>query len=433
MKIQGKLKAGVGVAIISPDEPEKLRPTGMTRLGSTLGVLDDLRVEALAVSVGDTVAFMLSSDLRMIEEEWLRTARDVVAATTGCDPKKILFSSRHNHCSNPEPLPGADGADDALARAEKKIVDGLSNACIEAFENLRPAELASFTCRLKDVIGEVRRMQLGNGTAVQCWGSGPVVAPGMKLVGPLGEPQMEIDALTIREPGADKPFALLTSYPSHPHLYELPYFSGEWPGGAMREIECKIPGLVHVFANGACGNVDTHCIHPAPGDADEAVEWFKQSCSEIGRRFSEPVVEALGKLSHDDWTDDVTLGHSYWSQHEGEAQHGGRMMIINALTLNETAIVSLPGELFTEYGRWLHEQNPFGRLLLISYNGSQAGYIATPIAFEQGSYEVMRGPAASRETEGIPMTPRAPNIRARVETGQEICDRVISLLSTLTD
>ena len=421
---------GAGRAVISPDEPGQLQPTGMTRLVSTRGVLEDLTVESLAFSTGDDLAFALSGDLRCLEYSWVAAVRQRVSDKTGCDPERILFSSIHNHCSNP--IPANDAVDDeAAVRAVNKIVKGIGDACLSAFDDLRRAEFASFRARLKETIGEVRRMLLGNGTVVQCWGSGPVVAPGMKLLGPTGPNSMEINGLVFREPGARQPFALLTSYPSHPHLYELPYFSGEPPGAVKREMERRFPGLKHVYANGTGGDIDMHCVHPMPRYEDEAVQWFQNSCAEIARRFADSVEPVIRELPDDSYTGKVSMQHCYWSQFEGEENPAGRMSMINALVLNESAIVSIPAEMFSSFGRWMHEQNPFESLLLMAYNGSAKGYIPTPIAIEQGGYETMRGAAVSCEDEARPMVPGSPNLRARAQTGQEISDRVISLLNKL--
>ena len=60
---------GVGTADISPPHPELLTPTGMGRRVRTRGVLDPLRVEAMAISVGGELAFVTTSDLRTIPME----------------------------------------------------------------------------------------------------------------------------------------------------------------------------------------------------------------------------------------------------------------------------------------------------------------------------------------------------------------------------
>jgi len=427
------LKVGVGRSIISPEETDQLQPTGMTRLGPTRGILDDLTVEAVAISVAPDAAFVLSGDLRCLQYNWVEAVRLRVSEAIGCDPKRILFGSTHNHCSNPEAENDAPNGEEATGRAVAKIVRGIGNACLSAYDNLRPAEMASFEAHLHEPIGEVRRMRLGNGTVVQCWGSGPVVAPGMKLLGQAGPASMKIDGMAFREPGASAPFALLTSYPSHPHLYELPYFSGETSGAVKRELERRFPGLTHVYANGTGGDIDMHFVHPMPSDEEEAIEWFRTSCKEISRRFAEAVEPVLLGLDDNSYTGTVSMQHRYWSCFEDSEVSSGRMIILNALVLNDSAIVSIPAEIFSSYGRWMHDHNPFKSLLLVSYNGSSKGYIGTPIAFEQGGYETMRGAALSEEEEGQPMVAGKPNLRARVDTGQLISEQVVAILNDLKD
>ncbi len=48
-----------------------------------------------------------------------------------------------------------------------------------------------------------------------------------------------MDVLAAREVRADRPFAILTSYAAQPQLYELPYFSGEFPGAVIRRVSIR--------------------------------------------------------------------------------------------------------------------------------------------------------------------------------------------------
>jgi len=130
------------------------------------------------------------------------------------------------------PRPGRPIAQAKAAeqKAIRKIVNAFIDSCVEAASTIAPAEIAAATTHLLEPIGQNRRARLSNGTCANAWGSGPVIPPGLKYAGPAGPDSTRIDILAARRLGEERPFAVLTSYASHPHLYALPYFSGETIG-----------------------------------------------------------------------------------------------------------------------------------------------------------------------------------------------------------
>ena len=422
----GELRIGVAHRDISPPRPELLAPTGMGRIVPTRGVLDPLRVEAMAIRMGEELAFIITSDLRMFPMQWIVEVREAVGERTGCDPRRVLFSAVHNHCSSPEPADDSPEAAEATDEANRKIVDALIDACVAAVEDVRPAEIASVTTTLTETVGENRRFVLGGGTAVNSWGAGPVIPPGVKAVGPAGPDSTRVDVLAAREIGASQPFAVLTSYATHPHLYELPYFSGEFPGAAKRCIEAALPGAVALHATHAGGNVDLHGIHPKPDDEPGSVAWFRRSADLLGQRLADAALPAIAAATYSRPT---TLRHVYESTENLSVPGSRRLVIINGIALGDIGIVSIPGEMFIEFGIAIHAGSPPARTILIAYNGSRQGYVPPAIGFEQGSYEVMRGPSATVAEEDT----RHVTIRARPETGDEIVASVLGVLSRLAD
>ena len=150
-----QFQVGVAWRDISPEQPELLTgPTGMGRLVPIRGVLDPLRMEAMALRAGGELAFVTTSDLRAVEWEWMGEIRQAVARKTGADPMKILFSAVHNHCSSPAPTNHSPQAKAAGQKAIRKIVNAFIDACVEAASNLAPAEIAAATTDVLEPIGQ---------------------------------------------------------------------------------------------------------------------------------------------------------------------------------------------------------------------------------------------------------------------------------------
>ena len=389
------LHIGVGTADISPPHPEHLKPTGMGRPVPTRGVLDPLRVEALAIRVGGELAFFTTSDLRTIpmvrgapEESGppspsgpprtipmgsggSREIQRKVAARCGCREHRVLLSAVHNHCSSPEAADASPRAKAALAKANRRIIGGFVEACAMAQARLRPAELAAATATLAEPVGQNRRMLLSNGTCVNCWGAGPMIPFGHRAVGPAGPHSTRVDILAAREVGEQAPFAILTCYHTHPHLYELPYFSGEFPGAVKRRIERHFPGAVALHANATGGDVDLHCVHPMTDYEPQQVRWFRDSAELLADRLVRAVLPAVPTAGYQR---PARLRHEYSSSKPQETPGSRRLTIVNAVALGDFAFVSMPGEVFLSFGLEVLERSPFAHTMLMGYNGSREGY-----------------------------------------------------------
>ncbi len=420
-------KAGVARREISPPQPSLLKPTGMGRPHPTRGVLDPLYSEALALSVGEETALLITADLRTYQYPWLLEVRERVSRQTGVDPARILFSCTHNHCSSPMPADDSPEAAAAEEEANRVILQGLVDSCCAAYDNRRPAEIAATTTHLAATIGENRRLRFSSGLCLNGWGAGGIVPPGQKIVGPAGPDSTRLDLCFIREPGVDHPFAVLTSYATHPHMYELPAFSGEFPGAAKRILGDRVPGAIILHATHACGDIDIHTVHPMPDDPDEKIAWFRRSIDRVGSPFADAVMDSLSSARY---TRPRTLRTDIFTTEQPDSSPDRRVYTLSAVALDDIAFLSMPGELFHELGLLVHDESPFAHLNLMAYNGTGRAYLATPLAFEQGSYEVMRGPAP-RAPDGDALAPIPTRAGAQVETGVRIAEEASALLRRL--
>jgi len=236
--------------------------------------------------------------------------------------------------------------------------------------------------------------------------------------------------LAVRELGAAKPFAVITSYATHPHLTGIPYFSGEFPGEAKREVARRLGGdPVVLYANHCGGDNDLHVMQPEPDHTtDKVVAWFQSSQRILAARFADAVVPAV--LAADDWSRPTRLRHAYWSRGEDDATGRKRAVVVSALALGDVAIVSIPGELFLELGLRLKAESPFPKLITVGYNMMTGCYQPLPIHFEQGSYEVMRG-AAADDDEILEPRPGVFVRRATPDLGTQVIDCALALLREL--
>lgn len=430
-----EFQVGAASVNISPDRPDLLVVRGLHGPEKPASVMkgNELYVDAMAVRAGGRTVIFATADTGGHGYKREIDVRKAVAAKTGIDPKCVIVTGRHNHSQGARPIdPDSAEANNAGKRFWEGIRKGMIDACVRAVGNLRPAEIAAGTAPLTKPIGQNRRVQFGHGGCMSGWGTGPIAPPREKIAPQPGPDSTRIDFLVAREVGKARPFAILTSYATHIHLAATCTFNGEFPGGVRNALRKRIPGITVVYANSTGGDVDLHCVHPIPpGGWDARLKWYAESIDLLGNRFADAV---MGAMPTRGYFRPSAIRHEYFST-EGKDKRRTRLYIINGVALGDAAVVSIPAELFNELGLKIHAANPFKHLLLMGYNGSGwLGYVGTPLSYEQGGYEIQRGPAPSPEDEQRMIDAGIKNRaigRARLNTGLEIVEKTGEVLKRL--
>jgi len=430
-----ELRVGAGSANVSPDNAHLLTMGGMGRELVPAGVVKDseMFVDAVAFEAGGELLIIATFDASARSGGDEKPVADVIAERTGVKASHLRILSRHNHSGWASPLDRRDPKCTAAAEAfRKKKRQGTIDACCQAVESLRPAEIAAATAMLTETVGTNRRMRYSTGGVCPCWGAGPISIPGEKFAGPNGSDPKRITFLCAREIGADKPFVVLTSYGSHIHLTNLHYLSAEVVGGVKNAFAKRLPGATIVYGNAFCGDVDMHSVWPiGTEDPDGRVEWFRKSANLLGERFVKAVMAAMPT---DGYVRCDSLKYLEYSTVGRRSDRRTRSYMIRGFRLGDIAIVTTPAEMFSAFAEQIHEASPFEDLILLSFDHpGRLGYIGTPIAYEQGGYEVGRA-RFSAETESA-MAAAGVRSRgmgtARTYTGVEVTANTIALLAEL--
>ena len=139
-----ELSAGVARRVINP-------PIGMERPGIRLfadpiqAIESDLTATVLVLSADDRRLAMVACDLCAVARTTVERIRQVVAQRVGTDPSQVLFNESHTH-SGPA-LPGftpATGAQAALESAyQADLLRWAEEAATEAAAALRPARIGA--------------------------------------------------------------------------------------------------------------------------------------------------------------------------------------------------------------------------------------------------------------------------------------------------
>lgn len=269
------------------------------------------------------------------------------------------------------------------------------------------------------------------------WGEAEVkkVASNRRLLGPDGkvravrytatrDPKLRAEPVGTIDPDVsllsfwneNKPVAVLSYYACHPQSY---YRTGtpspDFPGIARFMRGQGVPEALHVHFNGAGGNLGAGKYNDGDKEnrmilanrmAKGMLEAWKATkkwpVGPDGIRFEvEKVRLPLATHLQDEEAVMEALknepGRGYFAKVDQAAfmlrHQVGAKVDVSCLTVGDSRVLHMPGELFVEYQLAAKEMRPDLKVAMAAYGEYGTGYIGTEIAYEQGGYET--SPTAS--------------------------------------
>lgn len=381
------LTLGTHRAYISPPDVTNLHPAGMSRLQPSPGFLDELEINLMVLRDGRrTAVICLSDELFITREEYEDFCGLLEERAPGAC---LIVCATHDHSATPvphgKPTPEMHAA---IRSAREKVRAGFISSLEAALGDLTEVEVAAARIPFPGTLSGNRRAKLGNGSAISAFGAGPLIPPGQKCAGRPGPDPAEIDLLAFRQPGHSHPKALLTGYSSHIHIYEIAYFNTEAAGAARNALRARFPGTHPFYSIGFAGDVAIQKVHPCAGDDEPfRIEWEKESLRAHGEAFAEAVARGLPSLKY------APAGGLDFLRHSEPGPSNEEFLLVETLRIGPHAVCSLSGEMSLAWEEELRAGLPCASLLSMAYNASWLGYVSPPLAFEEGSYETMRGPS----------------------------------------
>ncbi len=216
------LRAGFGRADITPQIGCRLMGYGNRTHGAT-GVHDRLFARALVVADEGGCWALVACDLRCMNAESVREARQAVERRLAIPASNLFIATTHTH-SGPH--------DRDAENWQRPLGELVADAVQNAYEALQPAQLGSGFGMLYGY--SINRR----------WIDRPV-DPGVAVV--------RVDT------AEGKPLGLITSFGCHPVVlgYDNYLISADWPGTACRQIEATLgDDATCLFLQGGGGNVN---------------------------------------------------------------------------------------------------------------------------------------------------------------------------------
>jgi neutral ceramidase len=383
---------------------------GMIRSRPSQGIHDRLAARALVVGSGgdprDAYA-LVSADVCALDGETTAAARERAEHRTGIPAAHIVVAATHTH-SGPSTIGIFTPRETAYITG---LVSLLAGAIEEASRTLAPAAVMT-GAGAERTISHYRRLQADDGHVVMNWEPWPPE----RIVGPLGSADDEVGVLKIvAEANPRKPLAVVFNHAGHPNILsgDNLLLSADYPGFAARQLEEEL-GCPALFLNGAQGSVDidglrhrdwkgleragtalarsvARAVLSQPGSArlrggsaryiipgrvltDAEWRWAEGVLERTGGKVA-PVADGVG--------DDYKALFFRTLREEGTRDTPVEQTCI---ALDDCALLSFPGELYTEIGQAIKAASPFSRTFIVGLANGYAGYIPTEAAVVQGGY-----------------------------------------------
>ena len=412
-------KAGVAVVDITP--PVGYRLGGYFKDRFAKEIRDPLHAKALVFAQGDTRAALVLCDLVGVPGWIADRAREQAQAKTGIPAANIGIAGTHTH-TGPF-LPRTPDPDAYLAT----LIDRMADAVARAHASLRPAILRGRSVPQSPQVSFNRRHLFKDGKIRTI---GPVTRhlpdhDAANIVASAGPIDPDLGLLMVHDAdgrlrAAMSVFALHANTVGDTTVGE-PVVSADFPRFLHREVQKTLGAdVVSLFGAGTCG--DINYVDPkAPGlrtseeigtilgrtvvTAQPSLQELRPALDVRRARFDVPLQrfpsDRVEKAKQDIARPQEIPFYQLVEANsilDIERRAGTPYPVeVQAFRLDrETAIVTVPGEVFVELGLAIKKSSPFKTTLVIELaNDSGPAYIPTKKAFEESGYEVLASRFAS--------------------------------------
>ena len=419
------LKAGFSRVNITPS-------MGIPMLGYYIerraeGVLDELEVNDLALSINDELVILVSVDICELEEFLVENIEREICSSLKVKKEQIFLHTTHTHTGPGKSL--TYGYDDKLlSEYFVALSHKITDAVRLAIADLKPARVG-FGRGIAPKVAFIRRFLMKDGTVE--------TNPGVdnpNILRPLSDVDDRVEVLRIDR---DDDSIVVINFGLHPDTVGGSKISGDWPNFARYYVEKTIDGTKCIFFNGAQGDVNHVNVRPTGGDFNGLIKDF-DGCSRgyehakhIGRVVAGAVLQAYDKVNYVEvdslksirktihvpsnmpTKEQLKVALEYDRLHkEGRDDmipYKGMMLTtivaeasrmvslqngpttfpvtLSIVKIGKLAFVGCQGEPFTDVGRLLKDIKGFDKIFPCCLVNGGEGYYPTAKAYEEGGYE----------------------------------------------
>lgn len=372
--------------------------------GRSLGIHDPLYARIIVLDDGKTKSAVVGLDWIGAFKEFTGQVRRLVRQNTGIE--HLMVGCSHTH-SSPNTITLGDWVDgyEPISRSWlKEMAEKIADGVTEAVRNLRPARLAWGRGQL-DI--SYNRFEVWKGREG-------------------GALDRDVNVLYVEDEDGS-PVGLLVNYTCHAVVMMDVGFltSSDFPGFAMEQLQQEL-GCVAVFTNGTQGNVNPQYVSRSYKEVESLGTALVNEVLRIRQEVATSPSLAPLVASHTDLflpfrefprldqaqrqvealrsqAGGSVTGHADRAK-ENELWRAERVLTliehyqgctglvteVQAIRVGDRVLVSIPGEMFVDWGlqlKSLAKEKLGEELILVGLGNDMVGYIPSRQAFEEGCYE----------------------------------------------
>ena len=412
---RSEFRVGASATVINPPLATPL--AGYYRQRGSEGVLDDLHAKSAVLDDGKTKVAFVACDLLSLPRHTVQEARRLIERQADIPGVNVMISATHQHTgpviTRESARDDLDGGSSALGKVyTDELPKLIAKAVVDANARLWPAQV-SYAREFEHRLAFNRRYWMKDGTVG--WNPGKLNPNTIRPVGPIDP---EVGVVYFETPD-QKPLLTYVNFAMHPDATGGTRISADYPGALSRALATyKGSGMLTIFANGTCGNLNHLNVHwaaPQQGTNEanrlgtilaaavmKAYMALKPAADTTLRVRSELLQLPLAKISDSDIAEAQAVVKRMSQAKFMElvkafkvldvaAREGKPLEVeVQIITMGkELAWVSLPGEIFVELGLNIKAPSPFEQTHIVELANGSIGYIPNRSAYAEGNYEVV--------------------------------------------
>ncbi len=416
----------VGFARVNVNPPMGIDVRGYYKIRKADGVLDDLEINALALSKNGKTMLIMAIDHCGMDMKVVEGFKKAITERTGVPADAMYIHTTHTH-TGPEVVPVDQ--DEYQVEYKRFLTRRFADVAQFAIEDLKDAKMGYGVGEAKNV-AFIRRYKMKDGTTK--------TNPGVNnpnIVCPVGELDESVNVVRFDRVGAET--VVLVNFANHPDVVGGNKISADWPGFTRRFVERAIDNTKCIFLNGTQGDVNHVNVHPTKGDFNDMFNDF-DGCSRgygharhIGRVVAGAVMSVYDKVEYVDVDDidysitpvkvalnkatpeELPLAHKYNDLHNAgrddeipfeammlttvvaEASRMVRLehepdfyeLPMSAMSIGKIALIGIPGEPFNAIGRGIKKAKGWDLIIPTCLTNGSQGYFPMQDSYDEGGYE----------------------------------------------
>jgi len=377
------------------------------------GVHDPLMLTCTAVSDGETVALIMTADLKKMLDNVSVKSLEIIEKQFGIPASNVILSCTHSH-SAPDAGSSAEGNPQWMQQYYKQ----LPLAVDAALRDLDVVEKAyAGTANTEHPIGFVRRYLLADGT----YKMNPSTSDNPVSHESVADPELR----TIRFDRKNKKDVLLVNFRTHYGGATSTYprkLSADFVHPFRQEAQ-KAYDCLFAYYSGASGNINFNSAIPGERYYEtwlDAIDGFMET-TDAALKAEEEI--SLGKIQtarstvaatvrHDPEErvkqaqeiadagyDETEAGRALMEKYGFDGYYDASFTVtrsklgesmdvaLNAIAFGDVAFTGYPYEMFHENGKEVRDASPYKMTFICSLSLGAFGYIPSALGYSHGGYE----------------------------------------------